>query len=62
VFEDRESLSGPTPTGYSAWTKEQAFVVLRARARSTNRRPTDLARAIVDGADTTEVLGGTRAR
>jgi hypothetical protein len=24
--------------------------------------PADLARAIVDGADTTEVLGGTRAR
>jgi ANTAR domain/GAF domain len=40
----------------------QAFVLLRARARSTNRRLADLAHAIVDGADTTEVLGGAPAR
>jgi hypothetical protein len=34
----------------------QAFAVLRAHARRTNRRLTDLAHAIVDGADTTDVL------
>ncbi|MET0474892.1 MAG: GAF and ANTAR domain-containing protein [Mycobacterium sp.] len=35
---------------------DQAFKVLRGHARRTNRRLADLARAVVDGADTTEIL------
>jgi transcriptional regulator with GAF, ATPase, and Fis domain len=35
---------------------DQAFNVLRAHARRTNRRLADLARSVVDGADTTEIL------
>lgn len=34
----------------------QAFNALRAHARRTNRRLAELARAVVDGADTTEIL------
>ena len=39
-----------------------AFTLLRAHARSTNRKLADLARAIVDGADTTALLNAKRAR
>jgi hypothetical protein len=35
---------------------DQAFNVLRGHARRTNRRLADLARAVVDGADTTDIL------
>ena len=36
---------------------DRAFNLLRLHARSTNRRLADLAREVVDGADTTLVLG-----
>jgi hypothetical protein len=36
---------------------DQAFHLLRAQARRTNRRLADLAGAVIDGASTTEVLG-----
>ena len=39
-----------------------AFTLLRAQARRTNRRLADLAHAIVDGADTTDLIAATRAR
>ncbi len=35
---------------------DQAFNVLRGHARRTNRRLAELARAVVDGADTSEIL------
>jgi GAF domain-containing protein len=35
---------------------DQAFNALRAHARRTNRRLAELARAVVDGADTTDIL------
>jgi len=35
---------------------DQAFTRLRTHARSTNQRLVDLARAVVDGADTDAVL------
>jgi hypothetical protein len=35
---------------------DRAFNLLRAHARSTNRRLADLARDVVDGADTTDIL------
>lgn len=36
---------------------DRAFNVLRGHARNTNRRLAELAREVVDGADTTEILG-----
>ncbi|MET0473923.1 MAG: GAF and ANTAR domain-containing protein [Mycobacterium sp.] len=36
---------------------DQAFKVLRAHARSTSTRLADLARSVVDGADTSRILG-----
>ena len=35
---------------------DQAFKLLRSHARRTNRRLADLARAVVDGADTKEIV------
>lgn len=40
---------------------DQAFKLLRAHARRTNRRLADLARDVVDGADTSDVLGTSSA-
>ena len=36
---------------------DRAFNLLRGHARRTNRRLADLARAVVDGAETTDILG-----
>ena len=41
---------------------DQAFNVLRGHARRTNSRLADLARAVVDGADTTEILNRRTGR
>jgi hypothetical protein len=35
---------------------DQAFNLLRSHARRTNRRLAELARAVVDGADTREIV------
>jgi transcriptional regulator with GAF, ATPase, and Fis domain len=40
---------------------DRAFQLLRAHARRSNRRLADVARAVVDGAPTTDILGENRA-
>jgi ANTAR domain-containing protein/GAF domain-containing protein len=40
---------------------DRAFNLLRSHARRTNRRLAELAREVVDGADTTDVLGSNSA-
>jgi hypothetical protein len=37
---------------------DRAFAILRSYARRTNQRLADVARAVVEQGDTTEILGG----
>jgi AmiR/NasT family two-component response regulator len=41
---------------------DQAFTLLRDRARVSNRRLSDLARAFVDGTETLSVLNASKTR